>query len=32
MQGLPQQWITGRDVPFVLSFGGDLDELGIWIE
>ena len=32
MQGLPQQHITGRDVPFELEFHGNLDMLGMWIQ
>ena len=32
MQGLPQQHITGKEMPFALDFAGGLDQLGAWIQ
>ena len=32
MQGLRQQFVTGREMPFVLAFSGDLDEMRTWAE
>ena len=30
MQGLPQQHIMGKDIPFELVFAGNLDQLDEW--
>ena len=32
MQGLPQQHITGKEMPFELEFHGDLDAVGAWTQ
>ena len=32
MQGLSNQYITGKDVPFELVYRGNLDMLGVWLQ